>query len=187
MIVLGVDGMDPDILSRLISEGKMPNFEKLAKDGSYQPLGTSNPPQSPVAWSNFVTGMGPGGHGIFDFMHRDVESYAPVSSATSTTEEASALDVLGYVIPLGGEMENNRGGTPWWDVLEERGVDVEVYRIPGNYPTPPSKAKVLDGMGTTDLRGGFGTYTLYTDQLVEKAKPKGDVQIVTGPARVLGR
>lgn len=179
VFIMGVDGMDPEIVSRLMAEGKMPNFMRLAREGSFQPLGTSNPPQSPVAWSNFVTGMGPGGHGIFDFMHRDLSNYAPVSSATRAGEEASALNVLGYVIPLGGEMENNRGGTPWWDVLEERGVDVEVYRIPGNYPTPPSKAKVLDGMGTTDLRGGFGTYTLYTDTLVEKKRPKGDIQIVT--------
>ena len=112
-------------------------------------------------------------------MHRDLTNYVPVSSATRATEEASSLNILGYVIPLGGEMENNRGGTPWWDLLEERGVDVEVYRIPGNYPTPPSNAKVLDGMGTTDLRGGFGTYTLYTDTLVKKKQPKGDIQIVT--------
>jgi predicted AlkP superfamily phosphohydrolase/phosphomutase len=176
---MGVDGMDPDILSRLIAEGKMPNFAQLAAEGSYQELGTSNPPQSPVAWSNFVTGMDPGGHGIFDFMHRDLKNYTPVSSATRAGEEASSLDILGYIIPLGGELENNRGGTPWWDVLEERGVDVEVYRIPGNYPTPPSSAKVLDGMGTTDLRGGFGTYTFFTDTLVKKENTKGDIQIVT--------
>ena len=113
VFIMGVDGMDPDILSRLIAEGKMPNFAQLAKEGSYQPLGTSNPPQSPVAWSNFVTGMDPGGHGIFDFMQRDPENYTPVSSATRAGQEASSLDVLGYIIPLGGELENNRGGTPW--------------------------------------------------------------------------
>ena len=61
VFIMGIDGMDPTILSRLIAEGKMPNFEKLAAEGSYQSLATSNPPQSPVAWSNFVTGMSPGG------------------------------------------------------------------------------------------------------------------------------
>jgi predicted AlkP superfamily phosphohydrolase/phosphomutase len=84
------------------------------------------------------------------------------------------------VIPLSGtELLNNRGGTPWWDVLVENGVDVEVLRIPGNFPTPESKAKVLDGMGTVDLRGGFGTYTFYTDAVVEKDDPKGDIEYVT--------
>ena len=181
VFIMGIDGMDPSILSRLIGEGKMPNFEKLAKEGSYQSLATSNPPQSPVAWSNFVTGMNPGGHGIFDFMHRDKKTYAPISSATKPAEgEVVALHLFGFVIPIsGGDMENNRGGTPFWDVLQQHGVDVEVYRIPGNYPTPPSEAKVLDGMGVTDLRGGYGTYTLYTDTLVEKDDPKGDIQLVT--------
>jgi hypothetical protein len=55
VFVLGVDGLDPVILDRLIEEGRMPHFAALARDGSYQRLGTSNPPQSPVAWSNFVT------------------------------------------------------------------------------------------------------------------------------------
>jgi predicted AlkP superfamily phosphohydrolase/phosphomutase len=178
---MGIDGMDPTILGRLIGEGKMPNFEKLAKEGSFQSLATSNPPQSPVAWSNFVTGMNPGGHGIFDFMHRDTETYAPISSATAVAhDEVFALRLFGYVIPIsGGELANNRGGRPFWDVLREHGVDVEIYRIPGNYPTPPSDAKVLSGMGVTDLRGGYGTYTLFTNTLVGKDDPKGDVQVVT--------
>jgi len=181
IFVMGIDGMDPVILSRLIEEGKMPNFAKLAKEGTFQSLGTSNPPQSPVAWSNFVTGMNPGGHGIFDFMHRDTETYAPISSATAVADDdVVALRLFGFVIPIsGGDMSNNRGGTPFWDVLRDAGVDVEVYRIPGNYPTPPSEAKVLSGMGVTDLRGGYGTYTLYTDGLVGDDDPKGDVQVVT--------
>jgi hypothetical protein len=33
-------------------------------------------------------------------------------------------------------------------------------------------------MGTVDLRGGFGTYTLYTDAPPENDDPKGDVQLV---------
>ena len=56
MFVLGVDGMDPDILQRLMDEGKMPHFVQLARDGSFQSLATTTPPQSPVAWSTFVTG-----------------------------------------------------------------------------------------------------------------------------------
>jgi len=181
VFVVGVDGMDPVILSRMMDAGEMPNLAALAAEGSYQPLGTSNPPQSPVAWSNFVTGMNPGGHGIFDFIHRDPASYRPISSATPPIDDpGSALRFFGYVIPISApEVVNNRGGTPWWDVLHEAGVDVEVYRIPGNFPTPPSDAKVLGGMGTVDIRGGFGTYTLYTDRPIEDTSPKGDIEMVT--------
>ncbi len=181
LFIVGVDGMDPVITQRLMDEGKMPNFSKLANEGTFQRLGTANPPQSPVAWSNFVTGMNPGGHGIFDFIHRDPANYHPVSSATPAVDDpGSAFHLFGYVFPIGApDRVNNRGGTPWWDVLVDHDIDVEVFRIPGNFPNPESEAKVLGGMGTVDLRGGFGTYTLYTNSLVEKKNPKGDVEYVT--------
>jgi predicted AlkP superfamily phosphohydrolase/phosphomutase len=179
--VLGIDGLDPVILDRLIAEGAMPSFAGLAREGSYQRLGTSNPPQSPVAWSNFVTGRDPGGHGVFDFVHRDPATYLPISSATPPVEDpGSALDFFGFVIPLSTpEVLNTRSGRPWWDELVAHGIDTEVYRIPGNYPVPESDAKVLAGMGTVDMRGGYGTYTLFTQRPVEADDPKGDVQVVS--------
>ncbi len=182
VFVLGVDGMDPTILTRMMGEGRMPNFAKLAATGGYQPLGTSNPPQSPVAWSNFVTGLDPGGHGIYDFVHRDPKTYLPISSATPPPGDVgSSLDLFGYYLPIGGDaVVNNRTGTPWWDALHDAGVDVEVYRVPGNYPPTPSDAKVLSGMGTVDMRGGYGQYSWYTDQPVaSRADLKGDIQLVT--------
>jgi predicted AlkP superfamily phosphohydrolase/phosphomutase len=181
IFVVGVDGMDPVILRRMFDEGSMPNLAALARDGTFQSLATVNPPQSPVAWSSFVTGMDPGGHGVFDFVHRDPATYHPISSATPPPgEPGPAVRFFGYVIPLSApEPINTRGGTPWWDVLVERGVDVEVYRIPANFPTPASEAKVLAGMGTVDLRGGYGTYTLYTDAPVANPNPKGDVELVS--------
>jgi predicted AlkP superfamily phosphohydrolase/phosphomutase len=124
--------------------------------------------------------MNPGGHGIFDFIHRDPATYKPISSATPPVDDpGSAVHFFGYVIPTSApELVNNRGGIPWWDVLTNHGVDVEVYRIPGNFPTPPSAARVLGGMGTVDVRGGFGTYTLYTDRPVDKDDPNGDIELV---------
>jgi predicted AlkP superfamily phosphohydrolase/phosphomutase len=181
LFVLGIDGLDPVILDRLMAEGKLPHFARLAREGSYQRLGTSNPPQSPVAWSNFVTGRDPGGHGVFDFVHRDPATYLPISSATPPLEDpGTAVEFFGFVIPLSApEVVNTRSGTPWWDVLVAHGVDTEVYRIPGNYPVPASEAKVLAGMGTVDMRGGYGTYTLLADRPPEADDPKGDVKLVS--------
>lgn len=182
LFVLGVDGMDPVILQRLMDEGKLPNLARLAKEGGFQPLGTINPPQSPVAWSSFVTGLDPGGHGIFDFVHRDPKHYVPISSATPPPgDPGTAIEIAGYYFPIGGDVAgNNRGGVPFWDLLHEAGVDVEVYRIPGNYPPPESEAKVLAGMGTVDMRGGYGVYTWFTDQpITGREAIKGDVQLVT--------
>ena len=71
VLILGLDGMDYGIVKKMISQGKLPHLAKLAQIGGFQPLQTSVPPQSPTAWSNFITGMRPGYHGIFDFIHRD--------------------------------------------------------------------------------------------------------------------
>lgn len=181
LFVIGIDGMDPVILQRLMKEGRTPHLARLAKQGGFQLLQTVTPPQSPVAWSSFATGMNPGGHGIFDFIHRDPHTYRPLSSATRPPgAEATAIDLFGYYLPLGGtDPQNNRAGVPFWDVLAESGVPVEVYRMPAHFPVPPSRTKVLAGMGVVDLRGGYGTYTLYTSRPLEKKNPKGDVQVVS--------
>ncbi len=183
VFVLGIDGMDPVILQRLMDEGSLPHFRELAEQGTFQALGTANPPQSPVAWSSFVTGRDPGGHGIFDFIHRDPRTYAPYSSSTlpPTGEQPSYLNLFGWILPLGGdEPENARSGTPFWDLLHDAGVDVQVYRMPGNYPVPPSGALTLSGMGTVDLRGEFGKFTWYVDdQFFHYEGSKAELAIIS--------
>ena len=47
LIILGIDGMDPQLLKKFMAEGKMPNFSALAQKGSFRLLTTSIPPQSP--------------------------------------------------------------------------------------------------------------------------------------------
>ena len=49
VIVLGIDGMDPQLLHQYMRDGRMPNFQRLEHDGSFRELRTSIPPQSPVA------------------------------------------------------------------------------------------------------------------------------------------
>src|SRR5215472_15698422 len=66
VIVIGIDGMDPGLSANMMKEGLLPNLEKLSAAGGFGELGTSIPPQSPVAWANFINGSGPGSHGIFD-------------------------------------------------------------------------------------------------------------------------
>jgi predicted AlkP superfamily phosphohydrolase/phosphomutase len=183
VFVLGIDGADPVIVQRMIDAGQLPAFAKLAREGSFQELGTANPPQSPVAWSTFVTGMDPGGHGIFDFVHRDPANYTPIASATppAAPGQPSYLELFGYIFPLGGaEVHNARSGTPFWDLLHDAGVPCQVYRMPGNFPVPDSAALTLSGMGTIDLRGEFGKYTWYTDDAFADTQGlKADVEIVT--------
>jgi predicted AlkP superfamily phosphohydrolase/phosphomutase len=164
MIILGIDGLDPDLLTKFMAEGKMPNFARLAAQGSFRRLTTSIPPQSPVAWSNMITGMNAGGHGVFDFIHRDPKTLQLYFSTSKVEGPKHSLHIGSWVIPLGGgTAEQLRHGKAFWEILDEHGVPNYVYRIPANFPPIVAKGKTLSGMGTPDLRGTYGTFTFYTD------------------------
>jgi predicted AlkP superfamily phosphohydrolase/phosphomutase len=163
-IILGIDGMDPQLLDRFMQAGKMPNFAKLSEQGSYKHLTTSIPPQSPVAWSNLITGMNAGGHGIFDFIHRDPKTFELYFSTSKVEAPKHSLNVGSWVIPLGsGSAEQLRQGKSFWEILDQNGIPNSVIRIPANFPPVPAKGFTLSGMGTPDLRGTYGTFSFYTD------------------------
>src|SRR5260370_24913864 len=71
IVILGFDGMDPQLTERFIKQGKRPNLARLRERGSFHPLATTLPPISPVAWSSFLTGVNPGKHNIYDFLTPD--------------------------------------------------------------------------------------------------------------------
>jgi predicted AlkP superfamily phosphohydrolase/phosphomutase len=173
VLVLGFDGLDPRLLDRWLKEGKLPAFARLISAGGFRPLRTSIPPQSPVAWSNFNTGMDPGGHGIFDFMHRDPQTYIPIFSGSLSTEAKKALKIGNLVLPLsGGEVTNLMQGRTFWQVLEENDIPATIFKIPSNYPPVPTKQRTLSGMGTPDLKGSYGISCFYT---TDPDIPKGEL------------
>jgi predicted AlkP superfamily phosphohydrolase/phosphomutase len=64
LVVLGIDGLDPDLVSRFIAEGKLPNMQRLSRQGALQRLETT-PSAGASAWASFATGTNPGKHGVF--------------------------------------------------------------------------------------------------------------------------
>jgi len=163
VIVLGFDGLDYDITRTLMAAGRLPNFSRLAKRGRFSPLGTTMPPQSPVAWSSFTTGLDPAEHGIFDFVHRDPATLAPYLSTTRTDPPSWLINLGRWQIPLrGGRVTPLRDGQPFWAQLEAQGVRTTIMRMPANYPPSGQATRELTGMGTPDLLGTYGTFSFYT-------------------------
>jgi predicted AlkP superfamily phosphohydrolase/phosphomutase len=164
LIILGIDGMDPQLLRQFMREGKMPNFARLASQGDFRELTTSIPPQSPVAWSNLITGMNAGGHGIFDFIHRDPKTMRLYFSASRVEGPKHAIHLGSWVIPIGrGSATQLRHGQAFWQILDQHGIPNTIFRIPSNFPPVATKGNTISGMGTPDLRGTYGTFTFYTD------------------------
>lgn len=162
VIVLGFDGMDYELTRKMMDEGRLPNFSRLAREGTFGPLGTTVPPQSPVAWSSFITGKDPGGHGIFDFIHREPTTLIPYLS-TSRAEAGEPLFKIGkWQIPSSGSIELLRRGQPFWEVLEQHGIRTTIMRMPANFPPSGTASHELSGMGTPDIVGSYGTFLFYT-------------------------
>ena len=163
VIVLGFDGMDYDLTRQFMAEGKLPNLQRLAESGGFSPLTTSIPPQSPVAWSEFITGMDAGGHGIYDFMHRDTTTMVPYLSTSRSSDPSRTIKLGRWQLPLsGGTVELLRHGTAFWEVLEQNGIPTTVMRMPANYPPSGTASRELSGMGTPDLLGTYGTFSFFT-------------------------
>ena len=165
VIVLGFDGLDYTLTRDLMARGRMPYFQRLSQAGTFAPLGTSIPPQSPVAWSTFITGLDPGGHGIFDFIHRDPKTMIPYLSTSKVEEGGRTLTFGKWQVPLsGGSVELLRRGQPFWEVLEDRGVETTIIRMPANFPPSGTATRELSGMGTPDILGTYGTFSFYTSE-----------------------
>ena len=173
VIVLGFDGMDPQLATQWMDQGKLPHFARLRREGTFRPLQTSNPAQSPVAWSSFATGLHPGQHGIYDFLRRDAEGYAPAFSISEILPPEHSIDLFGSEIPLSDpRIVNRRLGTPFWLSHEESGGHSTVLRVPVTYPPAPIH-RMLSGMGVPDLLGTQGTYTLFTTRPLAAAETGG--------------
>lgn len=160
-VVLGFDGMDPGLAQRWMAAGKLPNFKKLAEQGSFQALPTTNPAQSPVAWASFATGTGPGSHGLFDFLSRDPQTYSP-EYAIAKTMPGREWEIFGLRVPItDATIVNRRVGEPFWLSAEKAGLHASVLRVPVTFP-PDDISRMLSGMGVPDLLGTQGTFTMYS-------------------------
>ncbi|MGH9610614.1 MAG: alkaline phosphatase family protein, partial [Bryobacteraceae bacterium] len=168
VIVLGIDGMDPGFVSQHWAD--LPNLNRMRHEGSFERLQTTTPPQSPVAWSTFLTGMKPAATGIFDFVERDPDTYLPRSSLGESVTGGFSLPIGPYLLPLThGHVHTFRKGTPFWKILDQHGIPTTILRMPTNYPPAKTKGYALSGMGTPDLRGTFGEFSFYTDDPNRKA------------------
>ncbi|MBI5765425.1 MAG: alkaline phosphatase family protein [Planctomycetes bacterium] len=71
VLMIGLDGATFDVLGPLMESGTMPNLKALVGEGVSGPLESTKPPITPAAWTTFMTGKGPGKHGIIDFLQYD--------------------------------------------------------------------------------------------------------------------
>src|SRR6266567_5406727 len=177
-VILGFDGMDPELAERFIREGKLPSLAKLQQQGTFRKLRTTFPAISPVAWSTFMTGVNPGKHNIYDFLARDENNYLPFLSSAEIRGPKRTLKIGKYTIPLGKpRIKGMRRGTPFWHWLGKAGIFSCVIRVPVTFPPEKFPGVLLSGMCVPDLKGSQGTFCFCTTRGAGDKFREGGVRI----------
>ena len=169
-IFLGLDGLDPERTEKLMAEGKLPNLSRIREQGCYSRLRTTFPALSPVAWSTFATGVNPGKHNIFDFLNRDLRTYAPELSSAKVRPPDRVLRIGKYRIPLSRpSVELRRKSEPFWKILGRHAISSTILRVPITFPPDQFKGRLLSAMSTPDLRGTQGSFSWFSTRPTTEA------------------
>ncbi|MBI4688646.1 MAG: alkaline phosphatase family protein [Nitrospirae bacterium] len=163
VILLGIDGLDPVVLNQLIWQGALPNFFKLSQSGSYYPLSTSNPAQSPVAWASIATGKNPGYHGIFDFLNRRITDYMPELAILKMNPKNIFGKREQMFLPV-------MHGDAFWDHTSSKGISSTILKWPVTFQPKQNNARLYAGLGVPDIKGGLGKYSFYTNKDIQKGE-----------------
>src|SRR5438270_2555802 len=163
----------------MLERRELPNLAKVRDLGGYTRLKTTYPAQTPVAWSSFVTGANPGGHGIFDFITRDPNTYLP-DSALSRFERPRNVLAQPRVV-------NQRKGIPLWQPLTDAGIPSVILRCPCTFPPETLHGRMLAGVGVPDLRGSQSKGTFYTQDKMAIAQENEQLVVLnSGPEFTTG-
>jgi predicted AlkP superfamily phosphohydrolase/phosphomutase len=163
LVIVGFDGQDPRLTDRLMAQGKLPHFKKLAEKGCYHRLRTVYPSLTPAAWSTFGTGVQPAKHRIFDFLDRDPKTYLPLLGSTRIHPVTRFLKLGRWRIPLQKpEIKLTRGSKVFWSILGEHQTWSTVLRVPITFPPEKFYGAELSAMCAPDLLGTQGTFLLFT-------------------------
>src|SRR6266851_6979121 len=119
VVVIGVNGMELDVILPLLLEGKMPNLSTLIKKGAYGKLRTVSAPNCPRVYSTLFTSTKPEEHGVTGFI---------VGGITANT--------------------NMLKEEPIWSVLSKNGVSVGMANVPATFPVMPVNGYMISGMLT---------------------------------------
>ena len=195
VVVLGLDGQDPELTERLMHEGVLPHFARLRAAGAFCRLRTTLPAESPVAWSSFQTGCNPGKHRIFDFLAPNRRTHRPELCSARVAPSPRVLRVGPLRLRLGRpRITGGRRSLPFWKTLADHGVPSTILRVPITFPPEPFDGTLLSAMSVPDLRGSQGTYSYFSSDPDERMTLRSGERVplawadgvargvVTGPA-----
>jgi predicted AlkP superfamily phosphohydrolase/phosphomutase len=130
VVVIGIDGATPDLMEPWMNEGKLPNLDKIRKNGTWGKLHSTIPPFSAPAWTSIVTGCNPGKHGIYGFESTGTLNPHLINSSYRKTPAI-------------------------WNYLTNIGLKSIVINVPGTYPPEKINGVMITGLLTPSFDSNF--------------------------------
>ena len=112
-LLLGLDGLDWQLLRPLMARGELPAFQHLAATGVTGNLHTLEPTLSPMLWNSIATGQRAVKHGIHGFT--EVDETGNVRPASSLSRQCKAV----------------------WHILQQNGARCHVLNWFASHPAEP--------------------------------------------------
>ncbi|MBN1490302.1 MAG: alkaline phosphatase family protein [Phycisphaerae bacterium] len=132
VLIVGLDGATFDVLGPLMDAGRMPHLKHLIDTGTSGILDSTRPPITPAAWTTFMTGKGPGRHGIVDFERYDLDANQLTFNSTFEIREKTI-----------------------WEILSEKHFRVGSIMVPMTYPPRRVNGFVISGFETPSTDTDF--------------------------------
>lgn len=132
LLIIGLDGATFDVLDPMMAAGRMPNLKRFIERGVAGVLHSTKPPITPAAWTTFMTGKGPGRHGIVDFEKYDPHAHTLSFNSTFEIREKTL-----------------------WELLSEKGLRVGSVNVPMTYPPTPVNGFMISGFETPSIEAEF--------------------------------
>ena len=132
LLIIGLDGATFDVLDPLMESGRMPHLKRFIASGVAGVLNSTKPPITPAAWTTFMTGKGPGRHGIVDFEKYDVHTHTLTFNSTFEIREKTL-----------------------WELLSEKGLRVGSVNVPMTYPPRAVNGFMISGFETPSINAEF--------------------------------
>lgn len=146
VLLIGLDGADPLLTERWISQGLLPNLARLATEGTFLRCASTVPPATFPAWTTCVTGVNPGRHGIVDFTEMHPGKYE-VRFVNASRRERPAL----------------------WEILSNQDKRVCVLGVPGAYPPDRVNGIMVSGFDSP-VAGPIDRSFVYPESAYNKVR-----------------
>ena len=133
VIVIGMDGLGPELVHAGVARGSLPAFARLMKRGASGPLATLQPTEGPPLWTTLVTGRLPRDHGIKSFATYRLRGARSAFELLPKGAMVGRLEGLGLAstAPVTSASRRRRA---LWEILNAFGVETGIVRIWATYP-----------------------------------------------------